>query len=72
MASLKYEIPLLDHNTRFALWQIKMQVVLAQMDLEDALLGIDKMPSTLIDEEKKRKDQKVLTQLHLHLSNKML
>ncbi|KAG8473064.1 hypothetical protein CXB51_035003 [Gossypium anomalum] len=53
MASLKYEIPLLDRNTRFALWQIKIQAVLAQMDLEDALLGIDKMPSTLTDEEKK-------------------
>ncbi|KAG8503427.1 hypothetical protein CXB51_001333 [Gossypium anomalum] len=25
MASLKYEIPLLDRNTRFTLWQIKMQ-----------------------------------------------
>ncbi|KAG8474742.1 hypothetical protein CXB51_031399 [Gossypium anomalum] len=48
----------LDRNTRFALWQIKMQAVLAQMDLEDALLGIDKMPSTLTDEEKKRKDRK--------------
>ncbi|KAG8481211.1 hypothetical protein CXB51_025954 [Gossypium anomalum] len=72
MASLKYEIPMLDRNTRFMLWQIKMQAVLAQMDLEDALLGIDKMPSTLIDEEKKRKDRKALTQLHLHLSNEIL
>ncbi|KAG8474632.1 hypothetical protein CXB51_031261 [Gossypium anomalum] len=72
MASLKYEISLLDRNTRFALWQIKMQAVLAQMDLEDALLGIDKMPSTLTDEKKKRKDRKALTQLHLHLSNKIL
>ncbi|KAG8492194.1 hypothetical protein CXB51_009888 [Gossypium anomalum] len=72
MASLKYEISLLDHNTRFTLRKIKMQAVLAQMDLEDALLGIDKMPSTLTDEEKKRKDRKVLTQLHLHLSNKIL
>ncbi|KAG8492957.1 hypothetical protein CXB51_012663 [Gossypium anomalum] len=72
MASLKYEIPLLDRNTRFALWQIKMQAVLAQMDLEDALLGIDKMPSTLTDKEKKRKDRKALTQLHLHLSNEIL
>ncbi|KAG8489165.1 hypothetical protein CXB51_017148 [Gossypium anomalum] len=35
-----------------------MQAVLAQMDLEDALLGIDKMPSTLTDKEKKRKDRK--------------
>ncbi|KAG8502413.1 hypothetical protein CXB51_000424 [Gossypium anomalum] len=58
MASLKYEIPLLDRNTRFALWQIKMQAVLAQMDLEDAVLGIDKMPSTLTDEEKKRCDER--------------
>ncbi|KAG8472501.1 hypothetical protein CXB51_035376 [Gossypium anomalum] len=72
MASLKYEISLLDCNTRFALWQIKMQVVLVQMDLEDALLGINKMPSTLTNEEKKRKDRKALTQLHLHLSNKIL
>ncbi|KAG8478472.1 hypothetical protein CXB51_028273 [Gossypium anomalum] len=42
------------------------------MDLEDALLGIDKMPSTLTDEEKKRKDRKALTQIHLHLSNQIL
>ena len=61
MTSLKYEIPLLDCNTRFALCQIKMQAVLAQMDLEDVLLGIDKMPSILTDEEKKRKDRKALT-----------
>ncbi|KAG8501080.1 hypothetical protein CXB51_003194 [Gossypium anomalum] len=72
MASLKYEIPLLDRNTRFTLWQIKMQAVLAQMDLKDALLGIDKMHSTLTDEEKKRKDRKALTQIHLHLSNEIL
>ncbi|KAG8475836.1 hypothetical protein CXB51_032777 [Gossypium anomalum] len=42
------------------------------MDLEDALLGIGKIPSTLTDEEKKRKDRKALTQLHLYLSNKIL
>ncbi|KAG8498791.1 hypothetical protein CXB51_005139 [Gossypium anomalum] len=42
------------------------------MDLEDALLGIDKMPSTLTDEEKKRKDRKALTQIHLHLSYEIL
>ncbi|KAG8489499.1 hypothetical protein CXB51_017516 [Gossypium anomalum] len=58
MASLKYEILLLDCNTRFSLWQIKMQAVLPQMDLEDALPGIDKMPLTLTGEEKKRKDRK--------------
>ncbi|KAG8481022.1 hypothetical protein CXB51_025745 [Gossypium anomalum] len=69
MASLKYEISLLDRNTRFALWQIKMQVVLVQMDLEDALLGIDKMPSTLADEEKK---QEARTNIYVENSNKQV
>ncbi|KAG8482488.1 hypothetical protein CXB51_024221 [Gossypium anomalum] len=49
-----------------------MQAVLAQMDLEDALLGIDMMPSTLTNKEKKCKDRKALTQLHLYLSNEIL
>ncbi|KAG8474366.1 hypothetical protein CXB51_034141 [Gossypium anomalum] len=49
-----------------------MQTVLAQMDLEDALLGLDKMPATLMDKKKRRKDEKDLTQLHLHLSNEIL
>ncbi|KAH1081707.1 hypothetical protein J1N35_021468 [Gossypium stocksii] len=72
MKSLKYEILLLDTNTRFALWHIKIQVVLAQMDLEDALLVIDKMLSTLTEEEKRHKDQKALSQLHLYLSKEIL
>ncbi|KAG8498113.1 hypothetical protein CXB51_007338 [Gossypium anomalum] len=72
MSSLKHEILLLGRKTRLTLWQIKMQAVLLQMDLEDALLGIDKMPSILIDKEKRRKDRKALTQLHLHLSNEIL
>ncbi|KAG8489688.1 hypothetical protein CXB51_017740 [Gossypium anomalum] len=69
---MKYDILLLDCNTRFALWQIKMQTVLAQMDLEDVLLRIDKMPSTLTEEEKKHKDQKAFMQLHIYLSNEIL
>ena len=34
MATMKYEIPLLDHSTKFSLLQVKMRVVLAQMDLD--------------------------------------
>ncbi|KAG8480929.1 hypothetical protein CXB51_025596 [Gossypium anomalum] len=61
--------------------QIKMQAVLTQMDLEDALLGIDKMPSTLIDEEKKRCDERedrrcimkdVRTNMYVENSNKQV
>jgi hypothetical protein len=29
MATMKYDIPLLDRDTRFALWQVKMRAVLA-------------------------------------------
>ena len=38
-----------------------MQVVLAHTDLNDALLGFDKMPSSWILEEKQCKDQNVLS-----------
>ena len=42
------------------------------MDLDEALLGLDKMSSLLTKEEKERKDRKVLSQIHLHLSNNIL
>ena len=72
MATMKYEIPLLDRNTRFSLWQVKMRIVLTQMNMDDALLGIDKMSSSLTKEDKERKDRKVISQIHLHLSNWIL
>ncbi|KAA3485135.1 Retrovirus-related Pol polyprotein from transposon TNT 1-94 [Gossypium australe] len=37
MAIMKYDISLLDHNTKFVLWQVKIQAISAHMDLEDAL-----------------------------------
>ena len=72
MATMKYEIPLLDCSTIFSLWQVKMHVVLAQMDLDEALLGIDKMSSSLTKDEKERNDRKTLSQVHLHLLNQIL
>ena len=56
METIKYNIPLLHRNTKFSLWQVKMRVVLTQMDLNDALLGFDKMSSPWTQEEKQRKD----------------
>ncbi|CAD6265646.1 unnamed protein product [Miscanthus lutarioriparius] len=36
MASMKFNLPLLDYKTRFALWQVKMRVILAQSsDLDE-------------------------------------
>ena len=72
METMKFKIPLLDHSTIFSLWQVKIRVVLAQMDLNEALLGLGKMSSLLTKEEKERKDDKALSQIHLHLSNQIL
>jgi hypothetical protein len=36
---MKYDLPLLDFDTRFSLWQVKMWAVLAHHDLDDALEG---------------------------------
>ena len=69
---MKYDILFLDRNTRFSLWWVKMRVMLMQMDLDDALLGFNKMPSLWTREENQRKDQKALSQIHLHLSNQIL
>ncbi|KAG6502848.1 hypothetical protein ZIOFF_035137 [Zingiber officinale] len=49
-----------------------MRAILAHRDLDDALLGIDNMPSSWAAEEKSCKDRKALSQIHLHLSNQIL
>ena len=72
MTTIKYDVPLLDHNTRFSLWQVNMRAILAQMDLDDALLGFDKIPLSWTKEEKQCKDRKALSHIHLHLSNQIL
>jgi hypothetical protein len=72
MSAVKYDLPLLDWDTRFLLWQVKMRVVLSQTDLDDALDGFGKKDvNTWIDEEK-RKDHKALSHIYLHLSNNIL
>ncbi|PHU07815.1 hypothetical protein BC332_24304 [Capsicum chinense] len=52
--------------------KVKMWAVLAQIDLDDTLLGFDKMPSSWTNEDKWCKDQKALSQIRLHLSNQIL
>jgi hypothetical protein len=42
MSSVKYDLPLLDWDTRFLLWQVKMRPVLSQTDPDDALDGFGK------------------------------
>lgn len=43
MASMKFDVPLLDYKTRFSLWQVKMRAILAQsQDLDEALVWFGK------------------------------
>ena len=72
MASTKFDIPKLDRNTRFPLWQVQMRDVLIQLELDDALLGVNKMPETLSPEDKKKKDLKAQSHIRLHLSHDVL
>jgi hypothetical protein len=72
MSSVKYDLPLFDWDTRFSLWQVKMREVLSQTDLDDALDGFMKKDVKTWTDEEKRKDRKVLSHVHLHLSNNIL
>lgn len=51
MATMKYELLLLDYNTGYVPWPGKMDIILAHMGLNDALLCIKKMSSSLSIEE---------------------
>ncbi|CAD6246447.1 unnamed protein product [Miscanthus lutarioriparius] len=70
MASMKFDLPLLDYKTRFALWQVKMRAILAQSsDLDEALDDFGGKGQKSWTAEEKRKDHKALSliQLHLHI-----
>lgn len=46
-----------------------MRAIIAQLHLDDVLLGIDQMPIVWSLEEKQRKDRKIIFHIHLYLSN---
>ncbi|CAD6334610.1 unnamed protein product [Miscanthus lutarioriparius] len=73
MASMKFDLPLLDYKTRFVLWQVKMRVILAQSsDLDEALDGFGGKRQKSWTAEEKRKDRKALSLIQLHLHNDIL
>ena len=67
---VKVEILLLDKKTNFSMWQVKLRAILAQMELEDAMF--EEMPRRWTDQRWSKCNRKVLTQIHLHLSNEIL
>lgn len=72
MASMKYDLPMLDRDTRFTLWQVKMRTLLAQADYDDALDSFGKNRIEDWTAEEKRRDRKALSQIQLHLHNDIL
>lgn len=72
MASMKYDLPLLDRDTRFSLWQVKMRALLAQADYDDALDSFGGKANATWTPDEKKKDRKALAQIQLHLHNNIL
>jgi hypothetical protein len=72
--TMKYDLPLLDLDTRFSLWQVKMRAILSQSDrdLDDALDGFGNKDARTWTDEERRKDRKALAHIHLHLFNNIL
>ncbi|CAD6256626.1 unnamed protein product [Miscanthus lutarioriparius] len=69
---MKFDLPLLNYDTRFSLWQVKMRGILAQThDYDEALDSFGKRKAEWTQEEI-RKDQKALALIQLHLHNDIL
>src|ERR1041385_4016445 len=69
---MKFDLPPLDYNTRFALWQVKMSTVLAHPGLDDAFEKFGKADQATWTPEEVRKDRKAMSLIHMHLSNNIL
>jgi hypothetical protein len=70
--TMKYNLLLLDFDTWFLLWKVKMRAVLALHDLDDALESFRKKDQNTWSPEEARKDHKALSMIHLQLSNNVL
>ena len=69
---MKFDLPLLDYDTRFSLWQVKMRAILAHTDLDEALDGFGGKELKAWTDDEKRKDRNAKSMIHLHLSNNIL
>ena len=69
---MKFDLPLLERDTRYPLWKIKMRDVLVQQNLHKCILGEEKLPTNWTDDEKELNDMKASSLIRLHLSNDVL
>lgn len=59
-------------KNNFMLWQRKMKNVLIQQDLDDTILGIEKKPTDMTDEDWKKMDKKAKISIELHLADNVI
>ncbi|KAL5783244.1 hypothetical protein ACOSP7_008273 [Xanthoceras sorbifolium] len=72
MTTTKFDIEKFDRNMSFTMWQVKMRAILIHNGLHQALLGKDKLPSTMDEAKKQEIDDKALASIQLCLSNEVL
>ncbi|KAL5740548.1 hypothetical protein ACOSQ2_029728 [Xanthoceras sorbifolium] len=72
MTTTKFDIEKFDRNMSFTMWQVKMCAILIHNGLHQALLGKDKLPSTIDEAKKQEMDDKALVSIQLCLSNEVL
>ncbi|KAL5858125.1 hypothetical protein ACOSQ3_005583 [Xanthoceras sorbifolium] len=72
MTTTKFDIEKFDRNMSFTMWQVKMRAILIHNGLLQALLGKDKLPSTMDEAKKQEMDDKALASIQLCLSNEVL
>ncbi|KAL6217167.1 hypothetical protein ACLB2K_010384 [Fragaria x ananassa] len=56
----------------FMLWQRKMKNILIQQDLDETILTVEKKPTGITDEERKKMDKKVKSFIELHLADNVI
>ena len=72
MSTMKFDLPLLERDTRYSLWKLKMRDVLVQQNLHKCILGRAFMHASWTDEDIELNDLKAQSLIRLHLSNDVL
>lgn len=72
MASTKYDVEKFTGSNDFSLWQVKMQALLVQQGISEAINGEENLPKTMTEDNKKLVLSKAYSALILSLGDKPL
>ena len=71
-AGIKFEIQNFDGKINFGLWQRRMKNILIQQGIKVALLGKDKKPSKIDDDEWADIDERAMSSIEQYLSDEVM